>query len=114
MSEASAKLQLRLQQLLLKVKQSQSNQCPSPISSNALYSFAFKDGVLEFFVTQDSNIFYYEFSGPDFDLDGYSVLDSMHFESQETIDKIPALMTAEIEKIWEQCNEDIRKESTLH
>ena len=100
---SNGKLQQRLQQLLLRVKQSHLNQCPSPISEFPCFSLPVKDGLVELFTTDDPCIIQFTFCSRDLDFEGFSCIPDDLYESL-TASELGEKVLTQIEKVWEEAN----------
>ena len=104
------RLQLRLQQLLSRQSQSLSNHSQSPISEESFYSTKILDGVVEFFSTDDMCIVCFEFSGIEFNFDGFCII-----SEEKLISMLPAeileTLVSSVENTYHECLEKYTKET---
>lgn len=98
----------KLQQWLSKAKQNLSSPSQFPISETSFYSAGFKDGVVEFFTTEDKEIIYFEFCGMEFNFSGFSVTLDAESKSRELILKD---IEETLEDVYKNYENEIRSES---
>ena len=85
------------------------------ISETPFFSSYFQDGLVEYYSTLDPCTVWFQFTGPEYDFDGFQVISEEKL-AKETKESLMLTLLDTLQKTWEKCENDFRKDNpvTLH